>query len=114
MAKSAIPDPLTRRHLIEREQGEAQALKIAESYLADGRSVEAIEFLRQAGASEGLQQIREEALASGDVFLLRAVAVAMGDAPSREEWQTLGEAAASAGKDQYAAEARRYAERGEG
>jgi hypothetical protein len=34
MAKSAVPGVLERRHLIEKEIGEAQALTIAEGYLA--------------------------------------------------------------------------------
>ena len=39
MAKSRIPGPLERRHLVERELSPAQALRHAEAYLAAGRSV---------------------------------------------------------------------------
>ena len=111
MAKSKVPDPLARRHLAERELDTAQALNIAEAYLAEGRSVEAVDFLRKAEADERLAALREEALAAGDVFLLRAVAGAMGTAPTHEEWQRVADAAAAAGRDRYAAEARRQVER---
>lgn len=114
MAKTRIPDPLARRHLVERTMAPAQALRIAEAYLAEGRSVEAVDFLHKAEAADRIQALRREALESGDAFLLRAVAATTGEAARPEEWQQLAEAAAAAGKQAYAAEARRQAERGEG
>jgi hypothetical protein len=113
LAKAKIPGPLERRHIIERKLGAAQALRHAEAYLAKGRRVEAIDFLRLAGASEQLEALRREAVESGDVFLLRSVATAVGAEPRREEWLAVAEAAAAAGKDRYAVEARRQADRGE-
>ena len=114
MARSRIPGPLERRHLIERELAPAQALKTAESYLAEGRALEAVEFLAKAGDEERLQALRREALEAGDLFLLRAVADAMGKAPDRDEWLALAAAAEASGKQRYAVDARRHAERGEG
>ena len=114
MSRSKIPGPLERRHLIERELAPAQALKTAEAYLAEGRALEAVEFLAKAGDEEGLQALRREALEAGDLFLLRAVADAMGKAPDRDEWLTLAAAAEASGKQRYAVDARRQAERGEG
>jgi hypothetical protein len=108
-----LPDPLTRRHLLERDLPAAQALATAEAYLAEGRSVEAIDFLAKADASERLADLRVEAVASGDPFLLRSVARANRVAPTHEEWVALAEAAAAAGKEVYAADARRQAGRGE-
>ena len=35
MARAQIPDPLSRRHLVEREMPAAQSLQIAEAYLAE-------------------------------------------------------------------------------
>jgi hypothetical protein len=113
MARSKIPGPLERRHLVEGKLGAVQAMRYAEAYLAEGRSVEAIDFLRHAEATDRLQDLRREAVASGDLFLLRASAAAMEAQPERDEWLALAEAAAAAGKDRYAAEARRQAERGE-
>ncbi len=113
MARSKIPGPLERRHIVERKLGAAQALRHAEAYLADGRRVEAIDFLRLAGASERLEALRREAVESGDVFLLRSVAAAIGAELEREEWLAIAETAAAAGKDRYAIEARRQADRGE-
>ena len=113
MARPKIPGPLERRHIVERKLGTAQALRYAEAYLAEGRRMEAIDFLRLAGASEQLQALRQEAVESGDVFLLRSVAAATGAEPERAEWLAVAEAAAAAGKDRYAVEARRQADRGE-
>jgi hypothetical protein len=104
---------LERRHLVEREIPAPQALRIAEGYLAEGRTLEAVDFLRKAGATEKLGQLRREAVAQGDAFLLRSVAAASGEAPTREEWLALAEGAASAGKQRYVEEGRRQALRRE-
>ena len=114
MARSKIPGPLERRHLIERAIAPAQALKTAEAYLAEGRALEAVEFLAKAGEDERLRALRREALEAGDVFLMRAVAHAMGKPPDRQEWLALATAAEASGKQRYAVEARRQAERGGG
>jgi len=111
MARSEIPNPLDRRHLIEKNLSEAQALETAEAYLAAGRNLEAVDFLGKAAARDRLAELRSGAIEAGDVFLLRAVARAMEEPPARAEWSAIAEAAASAGKDRYAAEARRQLDR---
>ena len=113
MAKSKIPDPLERRHMVERELPPAQSLRLAEAYLAEGRALEATDFLRKAGATDRLAALRAEAVAAGDSFLLRIVATALGEPPDRETWSRLAEAADAAGKQRHAADARRQAARGE-
>jgi hypothetical protein len=113
MARTAIPDPLERRHLVEKELPAAQALAIAENYLAQDRCLEAIDFLRIAKAADRLAALRARAIADGDAFLLRAVAAAQETPATREEWQQLGAAATNTGRERYALEARRQAERGE-
>ncbi|MFP6641493.1 MAG: hypothetical protein VCC04_14710, partial [Myxococcota bacterium] len=75
MAKSTIPDPLKRRHLVEQELDQTQSQEIAEAYLAEGRSQEAIDFLAMAGSEEALEALADEAVASGDVFLLKQLGV---------------------------------------
>ena len=114
MSRSKIPGPLERRHLIERELAAAQALKTAEAYLAEGRVLEAVDFLGKAGDEERLQALRREAVEAGDLFLMRAVAGAMEKPPDRDEWLALAAAAEAAGKQRYAVDARRQAERGGG
>ena len=111
MTKSPIPDPLNRRHLVEEAQSPAQALAIAEAYLAEGRSIEALDFLCQAEASEKIAELRREAVETGDAFLLRAVARATQEPPEASEWAALARAAEAAGKEIYSADARRQAER---
>jgi len=113
VAKSKIPGPLERRHLIERDLSAAQALRYAEAYLEEGRDQEAIEFLVKAEAEEQLEAMRRRAIEAGDAFLLRTLSAATGVAADREQWKMLAEAAAAAGKERYAEEALRHAGRGE-
>lgn len=114
MARSKTPNPLDRRHLVERQLAPAQAQRVADAYLAEDRPVDALEFLVRAGDTEKLSALRRQAIESGDVFLLRAVARVTQAPAQRDEWISLGAAAEGAGKARYAAEARRWAERSEG
>lgn len=114
MAKSKLPRPIERRHLVARELSAAQARRYADAYLEAGRDQDAVEFLVKAEASEQLAAIRQRAVESGDVFLFRTVASATGVAPEQHEWRALSAAAEAAGKPSYASEARRQAERGDG
>ena len=107
MARTPIPDALTRRHLLEGELAPERALRIAEAYLEEGRRVEALPFLARAEARERLGELGREAVAEGDAFLLRAVCAALGEEAPTEQWRALGEAARAAGKDVYAQDAQR-------
>jgi hypothetical protein len=113
VGKSKLPKPIERRHLIERELSPAQALRYADAYLAEGLDMDAIAFLVKAQATEQLDALRGRAIEAGDAFLLREVASETGVPPKPEEWKALAEGAARAGKERYAAEALRQAERGE-
>lgn len=112
MAKTKLPDPLGRRHLIERELAPDQALAYAEAYMEEGRPVEAVDFFAKADAKESLESLRRDAIDAGDVFLLRAIAQAIGVFPNRNDWQEVARAAEAAGKERYAKEALRLAEVG--
>jgi hypothetical protein len=114
MAKTArIPGPIERRHLVEKELPPAQARAIADAYLAEDRTVDAIDFLKIAGADDVLAELRARAVAEGDAFLLRAVAGAQGRSPTRDDWQKLEAAATAQGRERYAVAARRQLERGD-
>jgi hypothetical protein len=113
MTKSTIPNPLERRHLIERDAAPEASLRLAETYLAEGRGWEAIVFLQKAGARDRLAALREEAVAEGDFFLVRELTRALGDELPAAQWRATSEAAAAAGKERYAASAHRMAERAE-
>jgi hypothetical protein len=113
VAKVKIPDPLERRHLVEKQLPPAQARAIADAYLAEDRCVEAIDFLKIAAAGAQLNELRERAIREGDAFLLRAVARAQEQPPTREDWQKLEAAASASGRERYALTARRQVERGD-
>jgi hypothetical protein len=112
VAKAKIPDPIQRRHLVEQSSPE-QARAIADAYLAEDRCVEAIDFLKVASADDQLAALRGRAISEGDAFLLRAVARAQGEPPTRDDWQKLEGAALASGRERYAVEARRQVERGD-
>jgi hypothetical protein len=114
VARERTPDPLNRRHLLERAIDGGQALRIAENYLAEGRRVEAIAFLERAEAHEQLQSLCEAAQTEGDVFLLKAVCRALGRDPERREWESACASAEASGKLRYAELARRQIDGGEG
>jgi hypothetical protein len=111
MAKKKLPDPLRRRHLVEQEMDPGRALQLAETYLAEGRAIEAVSFLIKAEAPERLVELREQAVRDGDAFLLRELSAALAEEFDAATWQALAEAARAAGKDRYAAEASRQAAR---
>jgi hypothetical protein len=110
MARSLIPDPLRRRHLLEEPLEPARALAVAEAYLAAERVWEAVDFLRKADAREKLAELRERAVATGDPFLLRQVSSALGEEPGGARWRALAEAARRAGRDVAARDAERMAQ----
>jgi len=111
VGKSKLPGSIERRHLIERELSNAQALRYAEAYLAEGLEGDAVAFLVKAEATDQLDALRARAIEAGDSFLLRAVAMETGTPTKPEEWKALAEGATRAGKERYAAEALRQAER---
>ena len=114
MAKSVIPDPLKRRHLVEQDLESSQSQEIADAYLQEGRALEAVEFLAKCDSEEPLQALAEEAVATGDAFLLKQVAAALKRDFEASTWLSLAEAAEAAGKLQYAETARRQARASEG
>lgn len=114
MAKAAIPNPLERRHLIEREAAPEQSRKLADLYLAEGRDWEALAFLTKAGDRERLAALRESATAAGDTFLVREVTRVLRDEVPAETWRRVAQAATDQGKERFAAQALRLAERAEG
>lgn len=112
MAKRGpIPDPLARRHELEKALDPARARAIAEAYLAEQRELEAIAFLKKAGESEALEKLCATAVERGDAFLLREACAALGREPERAAWERLARAADTHGRERYASEARRQVER---
>ena len=109
--KGALPDPLARRHELEKPLGAAEARAIGEAYLAQKRELEAIAFLKKANANDALERLCATAIERGDAFLLREVNAALAREPDLASWQRLESAAAMQGREKYAAEARRQVER---
>jgi len=109
LATAKLPDPLSRRHLLEGQLDAAKARGIGEAYLEARREVEAIDFLARGNATEALETLRAAALERGDVFLMRAVVGALGDDPGSATWTQVAEAAERGGRARDAETARRLA-----
>jgi hypothetical protein len=109
MAKAKTPDPLKRRHLVEEGLPAPRALALAEAYLAEGRVFDALAFLDKAGEKDRLRALQREAIASGDLFLVREIAPLLGEEPDAETWRHVARSATSSGKEHYAVEAERLA-----
>lgn len=109
MARSKLPDPLSRRHLLEGTLEPAKALAVAQAYLEADRELDAIDFLGRAEARDALAELQEKALERGDVFLMRAASAALGDEPESATWLRLAEAARGAGRERDAETAQRLA-----
>ena len=103
------PDPLKRRHLVEEPLPAPRALALAEGYLAEERVFDALAFLAKAGATDRLRALQGEAIARGDLFLVREIAGVLGEEPSAATWSAVADAAAAAGKERCVTEARRLA-----
>ena len=111
MARSILPDPLNRRHILAGELDAERGRAIAEAYLEEGQAVDAVAFFAKAGDEEGLNGLCQRAVEEGDVFLLREASLGMRRDIDAATWTRLADAAAAGGKDLYAAEARRQAAR---
>lgn len=115
MASMKLPDPLSRRHLLDGTLEASKALELAKAYLEEGREVEAVDFfaVAQAASNEearvALVALRDEALERGDVFLMRISAAGLDEEPSQNTWQALADAATRAGRSKDAETAQRLA-----
>jgi hypothetical protein len=109
LARTKLPDPLARRHLLEAALEANKAKALADAYLALGREIEAIDFLALAKADAELAALEATAVERGDVFLLRRVAVALGREPGAERWRALAAAASRGGRERDAESAVRLA-----
>lgn len=110
MARSLLPDPMKRRHVLAGDLDAARACAIAEAYIAEDRLIEAVAFFAKAEDEAGLNSLRDAAVERGDVFLLREVSTVLRSGIDAPTWKRTAEAAAAAGLDAYAEEARRQAE----
>lgn len=106
-----IPDPLKRRHLVEKEEDPAKCLALAEAYLETGRVIEALLFLQRADAQDRLDEVFEQGISEGDVFLVRETARIRGTEVDGRVWRRVAEAATRLGKARYAEDATRFADR---
>ncbi|HUU00960.1 MAG TPA: hypothetical protein VM425_05930 [Myxococcota bacterium] len=79
--------------------------RLGRRFLEEGWLNDAIDFFKKAEDSQGLATIREISIEEGDIFVLRQVIKAGGEAAGEDEWKQIGERALELGKLQFAREA---------
>ena len=109
MAATKLPDPLSRRHLLEGVLEPAKARALAVAYLEAGREIDAIDFLAKAGDREALEGLQTAAVERGDVFLMKAACRGLDEEADAARWQALADAAARNGRHRDAESALRLA-----
>jgi hypothetical protein len=115
LASTKLPDPLSRRHLLEGGLETSKALELAKLYLEAEREVEAVDFLAAALADENaeartqLESLQAMAVERGDVFLMRSASRALDQEPARDVWQSLADTATRLGRERDAETALRLA-----
>jgi putative heme degradation protein len=114
LANSIIPNPMERRHLIEKDLDAARCTALAEAYLEVGRASDAVVFFAKAGAHDRLIAMAETAVADGDAFLLGELVDASSEVTATpERWRKLADTAEAVGLLRYAEMARRHARSGD-
>ena len=109
MAETKLPDPLSRRHLLDGDTDPSRIKALGTAFLEAGREIEAIEFLARAKDRESLEALQDAAVERGDVFLMKSASAALSEEPSVERWRALAEGATAAGRLRDAEAAHRLA-----
>jgi hypothetical protein len=109
LAETKLPDPLSRRHLLDGEIDASKLEALGLALLEAGREIDAIECLAKAEAREPLEALQDAAVERGDVFLMKSASAGLKEEPPVERWRTLAEAATAAGRHKDAEAALRLA-----
>jgi len=93
-----VPDSLKKRQLLnEKEINPQLCREYGEKFLALGFLEDALEFFKRANYEPGLEEIKAQALESGDAYLM----VRLGTHPP-ETWRQVAEQALKLGKIHFA------------
>jgi hypothetical protein len=109
LAETKLPDPLSRRLLLDGETDPSRLKALGTAFLEAGREIEAIEFLAKAEDRESLRTLQDAAVERGDVFLMKSASAGLKEEPPVARWRTLAEAATAAGRHRDAEAALRLA-----
>jgi tetratricopeptide (TPR) repeat protein len=102
---------LKKRDLLNSGKADkSELIKLGERYLHDNRLSDAIDFFEKAEHYEGLTQLKEQCVATGDYFLCHRLAKILEESPPPEEWIQLGDNALNLGKLFFARAAYQQAE----
>jgi hypothetical protein len=110
MGKKELPHYKKKQQLLHAKDAKPEELRRqGEEFLQAGWLSDAIDFFGKAGDQNGLEKVRDIAIAEGDVFLFRSTLKAMDATASEDQWKELADRALDLGKLQFAREAYRMA-----
>ena len=110
MGKKELPHYKKKQQLLHAKDAKpADLSRQGEEFLQAGWLSDAIDFFGKAGDQNGLEKIRDIAIAEGDVFLFRRTLKALDATASEDQWKELADRALDLGKLQFAREGYRMA-----
>ncbi len=101
MARSELPDPLTKRDLLHSDKP-VDCQKYADMFFEKQRYNDAIDFYAKDELKEGLRKVKQVAIEEGDYFLLRRLRGILPEEVTEADWQQLAGNAESKGKANFA------------
>jgi hypothetical protein len=102
-----LPDPLKRRDILYGSNTPKETLvEYGAAYEEQGLIDDALQFYSEAKDQAGLKRIKTKALDVADAFLLKAVARALPELVSEDDWKQMISVAEKLGKELYAEQAR--------
>ena len=94
-----VPNSLKKRRLLnEKELSSALCREYGEKFLSLGWWEDALEFFRKGNVTQGLEQIKEHCLETGDAYLLAR----LGREHDQQVWRTLADRALTLEKFHFA------------
>ena len=110
MGKKELPHYKKKQQLLHAKDARPEDLRCqGEEFLQAGWLSDAADFFNKAGDQNGLEKLRDIAIAEGDVFLFRRTLKALDATASEDQWKELADRALDLGKLQFAREAYRMA-----
>ena len=94
MATKKLPDYQLKQKILYTDRTSPEILKnYGDLFFAEGNISDALDFYQKANFTEGLQNIRNTALESGDVMLFQRAAKSLNLESKPADWENIGKIA---------------------
>jgi hypothetical protein len=94
LATRKLPDYRLKQKLLYIDKTSPEVLEAyGDAFMAEGNISDALDFYQKANFTEGIQKIKDKAMADGDVMIFQAAAKALKIELQPAEWEAIGEKA---------------------